>query len=92
MTAAGLDSGLIIATIIIFFAITFPDVNIPQWWGNVGVFETKVSETCDFLGICVFDADLLVGLFVYRVSEDGRGGRDVWTEDLVDWPDPGHGA
>ncbi|KAI1342960.1 OPT family small oligopeptide transporter [Xylariaceae sp. FL0016] len=40
VTAAGLDAGLILSTIVIFFAITFPDVTIPQWWGNVGVFET----------------------------------------------------
>lgn len=24
----------------IFFAITFTNVTVPQWWGNVGVFET----------------------------------------------------
>ncbi|KAH7013712.1 small oligopeptide transporter [Ilyonectria destructans] len=39
-TAAALDAGLIISTIIIFFAITFPGVTIPQWWGNVGVYNT----------------------------------------------------
>ncbi|KAI1422466.1 OPT family small oligopeptide transporter [Xylaria sp. FL1777] len=40
LTAAGLDAGLIIATIIIFFAITLPNVTIPQWWGNVDIYET----------------------------------------------------
>ncbi|KAI0147367.1 OPT family small oligopeptide transporter [Xylariaceae sp. FL1272] len=40
LTAAGLDVGLVISTIIIFFAITLPNVTIPQWWGNVAVFET----------------------------------------------------
>lgn len=40
ITAAGLDSGLVISTIIIFFAITLPNVTIPQWWGNVGVYDT----------------------------------------------------
>ncbi|KAF2765591.1 OPT family small oligopeptide transporter [Teratosphaeria nubilosa] len=40
ITAAALDSGLIISTIIIFFAITLPGVTVPQWWGNVKVFET----------------------------------------------------
>ncbi|CZR64334.1 related to small oligopeptide transporter, OPT family [Phialocephala subalpina] len=40
ITAAGLDSGLVISTIIIFFAITLPNVTIPQWWGNVGVYNT----------------------------------------------------
>ncbi|KAI1872107.1 uncharacterized protein JN550_004310 [Neoarthrinium moseri] len=40
VTAAGLDAGLIISTIVIFFAITLPGVTIPQWWGNVDVFNT----------------------------------------------------
>ncbi|KAH6721482.1 OPT family small oligopeptide transporter [Leptodontidium sp. MPI-SDFR-AT-0119] len=40
ITAAALDSGLVIATIIIFFAITLPGVDIPQWWGNVDVYNT----------------------------------------------------
>ncbi|KAK9443431.1 small oligopeptide transporter, OPT family protein [Metarhizium brunneum] len=39
-TAAALDAGLILSTIVIFFAITFPNVTVPQWWGNVAVFET----------------------------------------------------
>lgn len=43
ITAAALDSGLIIATLVIFFAITLPEATIPQWWGNVGVFETMDS-------------------------------------------------
>lgn len=40
LTSAGLDCGLIICTIIIFFALTLPEVDVPQWWGNVKVFET----------------------------------------------------
>ncbi|KAI1118310.1 OPT family small oligopeptide transporter [Nemania sp. NC0429] len=40
ITAAGLDAGLVISTIIIFFAITLPGVTIPQWWGNVDVYNT----------------------------------------------------
>jgi hypothetical protein len=43
ITAAGLDTGLVLSTIIIFFAITLPNVTIPQWWGNVAVYETTVS-------------------------------------------------
>ncbi|KAF2452145.1 OPT family small oligopeptide transporter [Karstenula rhodostoma CBS 690.94] len=39
ITAAGLDAGLIISTIIIFFAITFKEYTIP-WWGNEKPFET----------------------------------------------------
>lgn len=44
ITAAGLDAGLVIATIIVFFAITLPNVTIPQWWGNVAVYETLVGD------------------------------------------------
>ena len=40
ITAAALDSGLIICTIVIFLAITLPNVTAPQWWGNVDVFNT----------------------------------------------------
>jgi hypothetical protein len=43
VTAAALDAGLILSTIIIFFAITLPGVDIPQWWGNVAVMNTAVS-------------------------------------------------
>lgn len=69
VTAAALDAGLIISTIVIFFAIvsaisdvsvdsawnlkfmtnntllqTFPGATIPQWWGNVGVYNTMVCH------------------------------------------------
>ncbi|ORY61765.1 OPT family small oligopeptide transporter [Pseudomassariella vexata] len=44
VTAAGLDAGLIISTIVVFFAITLPDVTIPQWWGNVDVYNTMDSS------------------------------------------------
>ncbi|KMP05660.1 oligopeptide transporter 4 [Coccidioides immitis RMSCC 2394] len=40
VTAAALDSGLVIATIVIFFAITFPGVSLPNWWGNNIPYET----------------------------------------------------
>lgn len=43
ITAAGIDVGLIICTLIIFFALTLPEISLPQWWGNVTVFETMVS-------------------------------------------------
>ena len=43
ITAAALDSGLVLSTIVIFFAITLPNVTIPQWWGNVAVYETADS-------------------------------------------------
>lgn len=44
ITAAALDAGLVISTIVIFFAITLPGVTIPQWWGNVDVFENMVRS------------------------------------------------
>jgi hypothetical protein len=44
ITAAGLDSGLILSTIVIFFAIILPNVSIPQWWGNAAPFETMVRN------------------------------------------------
>ncbi|KAH7316879.1 small oligopeptide transporter [Stachybotrys elegans] len=40
ITAAGLDVGLILCTLIIFFAFSLPGITVPQWWGNVTVFET----------------------------------------------------
>lgn len=43
VTSAALDAGLVLSTIIVFFAITLPGVTIPQWWGNVDVFNTAVS-------------------------------------------------
>lgn len=46
VTAAALDAGLVISTIVIFFAITLPGVTIPQWWGNVGVFNNMVRNSC----------------------------------------------
>ncbi|KAJ5692286.1 hypothetical protein N7462_001709 [Penicillium macrosclerotiorum] len=44
ITAAGLDTGLILSTIVIFFAITFPGVAVPNWWGNTAPFETMSSQ------------------------------------------------
>jgi OPT family oligopeptide transporter len=40
ITAAALDAGLILGTIVVFFAISLPGVEVPKWWGNVRVFET----------------------------------------------------
>lgn len=39
-TAAALDSGLVLATVAVFLAVTFPGVAAPRWWGNVGALET----------------------------------------------------
>lgn len=63
ITAAGLDAGLIIATIIVFFAITLPTVTIPQWWGNVGVYETL---------------DATSGAVLSTVPEGGTFGPETW--------------
>jgi OPT family small oligopeptide transporter len=43
ITSAALDSGLAVATIIIFFALLLPQVSPPQWWGNTVVSSTMVS-------------------------------------------------
>ncbi len=40
ITAAAVDAGLVLATVIIFFGIIFPGVTVPQWWGNVAVQNT----------------------------------------------------
>ncbi|KAF2664244.1 OPT family small oligopeptide transporter [Microthyrium microscopicum] len=48
ITAAALDTGLVLCTIVIFFAITLPGAKPPKWWGN-----TTVMETMDQLGTAV---------------------------------------
>ncbi|KAL1980072.1 hypothetical protein VTN96DRAFT_4691 [Rasamsonia emersonii] len=48
LTAAGLDSGLILSTIVIFLAITLPNVTVPQWLGNTAQFATA-----DYLGTAI---------------------------------------
>lgn len=40
ITSAALDTGLIMATIIIFFTLYLTNTTAPQWFGNVDVFET----------------------------------------------------
>ncbi|KAF2469961.1 uncharacterized protein BDR25DRAFT_369852 [Lindgomyces ingoldianus] len=39
LTTAGLDSGLTMSTIVVFFAISLPNVTLPEWWRNVVPFE-----------------------------------------------------
>lgn len=48
VTSAALDSGLAIATIIIFFALLLPQVDPPNWWGNNVVGTTMVSYRTAF--------------------------------------------
>lgn len=40
VTSAGLDCGLIICTLLIFFALQVPNIPAPDWFGNTKVFET----------------------------------------------------
>ncbi|KAI1798991.1 small oligopeptide transporter [Daldinia bambusicola] len=63
VTAAALDAGLILSTIVIFFAITLPGVTIPQWWGNVDVFNTVDASYTGWLK---------------TVSEGGTFGPEAW--------------
>lgn len=62
-TAAALDAGLVLSTIVIFFAITFPDVTIPQWWGNVAALDTL---------------DMSYGAILKRVPKNGTFGPSHW--------------
>jgi hypothetical protein len=43
--SAALDSGLALATIVIFFALTMTKTEAPKWWGNNVVTSTLVSYT-----------------------------------------------
>ncbi len=40
VTSAALDCGLIVATIVVFFALYVTSATPPQWFGNVGALET----------------------------------------------------
>jgi hypothetical protein len=48
VTSAGLDAGLAVATIIIFFALLLPQIDPPSWWGN-----NVVGTTLDAAGDAV---------------------------------------
>jgi hypothetical protein len=41
--SASLDTGLAIGTTMVFFAVLFPQVTAPKWWGN-----TVVTSTLDY--------------------------------------------
>ncbi|KAI1268491.1 OPT oligopeptide transporter protein-domain-containing protein [Xylariaceae sp. FL1019] len=43
LTSAGLDLGLALSTLFIFFAFTYNGIDPPQWWGN-----TIVTTTLDY--------------------------------------------
>ncbi|THC93217.1 hypothetical protein EYZ11_007299 [Aspergillus tanneri] len=63
ITAAGLDSGLVLSTIVIFFAITLPGVSIPKWWGNTAPYLTMDSQAT---------------AYKKKVGEGGKFGPDEW--------------
>ncbi|KAI1488116.1 OPT oligopeptide transporter protein-domain-containing protein [Biscogniauxia mediterranea] len=45
LTSAGLDLGLALGTLVIFFAFTLNEIEAPQWWGN-----RVVTSTLDYQG------------------------------------------
>ncbi|CAJ2510032.1 Uu.00g059320.m01.CDS01 [Anthostomella pinea] len=48
LTSAGLDLGLAIGTLVIFFVFTLNEIDPPQWWGN-----SVVTSTVDYQGQAV---------------------------------------
>jgi hypothetical protein len=40
LTSSALDLGLALSTLFIFFAFTLNNVNAPEWWGNVQIYNT----------------------------------------------------
>ena len=48
LTSSGLDLGLALATLVIFFAFTLHDIKPPSWWGN-----SVVENTMDFKGTAI---------------------------------------
>lgn len=48
LTSSGLDLGLALGTLIIFFAFTLNNINPPSWWGN-----DVVSNTMDAMDTAV---------------------------------------
>ncbi|RYP04721.1 hypothetical protein DL764_004271 [Monosporascus ibericus] len=48
LTSSGLDLGLALSTLFIFFAFTLTEIEPPQWWGN-----TVVKSTMDFQGTAI---------------------------------------
>jgi len=48
LTSSGLDLGVALSTIVIFFAFTLNNIDPPSWWGN-----DVVTGTMDFKGTAV---------------------------------------
>lgn len=64
LTSSGLDLGLALATLFIFFAFTMHDIEPPKWWGN-----NVVDTTMDVQGTAV-------QMRIFDVGE--RFGPDTW--------------
>jgi OPT family oligopeptide transporter len=82
ITAAALDSGLIICTLLIFFAIALPDVSVPQWWGNVKVMETMVRPPFYIhyqrIDVLISVQDVLGTAVKKTVAKGQKFGPSVW--------------
>jgi hypothetical protein len=48
LTSSGLDLGLALATLFIFFALTMQGIDPPKWWGN-----DVVTSTMDYQGTAI---------------------------------------
>lgn len=48
LTSSGLDLGLALSTLVIFFAFTMNNISPPSWWGN-----DVVKSTMDFQGTAI---------------------------------------
>ncbi|KAI1338047.1 OPT oligopeptide transporter protein-domain-containing protein [Xylariaceae sp. FL0016] len=48
LTSAGLDLGLALGTLVVFFVFTLHEIEAPQWWGN-----TVVTGTMDYQGSAI---------------------------------------
>lgn len=64
LTSCGLDLGLALATLVVFFAFTINEISPPSWWGN-----DVVKGTLDFKGMAVRE----------RVREGETFGPRVWA-------------
>ncbi|ODA80063.1 hypothetical protein RJ55_03021 [Drechmeria coniospora] len=63
LTSCGLDLGLALATLFIFFAFTMRDIEPPKWWGN-----EIVATTMDVMGTAVRA----------KVAEGQKFGPEAW--------------
>ncbi|KAK3494652.1 small oligopeptide transporter [Neurospora hispaniola] len=69
LTSCGLDLGLALATLVVFFAFTINEISPPSWWGN-----EVVKGTLDFKGMAVRERVREGEIFGPRVWALGGGG------------------